>query len=60
MASISMTGDQARRLRRFVDFANIKKEVCRYINEGHDFYTIDIGGFTVTFDATKEGVNYER
>ena len=41
---------------RFADFAIIQKEVSRYITEGNDFYTINLGGFTVTFDATKEGV----
>lgn len=40
------------KMRRFVDWQNISKEVKRYINEGNDYFTVDIGGFSVKFDET--------
>ena len=45
------------KMRRFVDWLNISKQVKRYINEGNDFFTIDLGGFSVKFDETEREDN---
>lgn len=44
-------------MRRFVDWQNIIKQVNRYINEGNDFFTVDLGGFSVKFDETEREDN---
>ena len=44
------------KMRRLVDWLNISKQVKRYINEGNDCFTVDLGGFSVKFDETgREG-----
>lgn len=45
------------KMRRFVDWQNIIKQVNRYINEGNDFFTVDLGGFSVKFDETEREDN---
>lgn len=45
------------KMRRFVDWLNISKQVKRYINEGNDFFTVDLGGFSVKFDETEREDN---
>lgn len=45
------------KMRRFVDWLNISKQVKRHINEGNDFFTVDLGGFSVKFDETEREDN---
>ena len=45
------------KMRRFVDWLNISKQVKRYINEGNDFFIVNLGGFSVKFDETEREDN---
>lgn len=35
----------------------VVKEAKRYIDEGNDFFEVSCGGFSISFDATKEVQN---
>ena len=50
---IEMTREHGEKLARYADWHRIEREVKRYINEGNDYFTVELGGFEVTFDATK-------
>lgn len=44
-------------IRRFSDWLSVCNKVRQYINEGNDFFTVDIGGFSVKFDETEREDN---
>ena len=46
-----------KKIRRFSDWLSICNKVRQYINEGNDFFTVDIGGFSVKFDETEREDN---
>lgn len=48
-----MTPKTAEKIKRFCDWDAISKEVKRYINEGCDYFTVDLDGFSVKFDGTE-------
>lgn len=51
--AIKMTKKQGKKLARYAEWFRIEREVKRFINEGNDCFTVEIGGFEVKFDETK-------
>ena len=46
-----------KKIRRLSDWLSICNKVRQYINEGNDFFTVDIGGFLVKFDGIEREDN---
>lgn len=54
---VKMTDAAAIKLSTWSDWLKLDKEVKRYINEGNDYFSVAVGGFTLTFDRNNTNTN---